>query len=171
MRICDIGIWTAWTFIALPPTELQKFNEMTDRMAQRIDGVKNDVNTNTQQIASNSGAIKDLYSWVNKNIQMEYISGATSLTLQPNKAYYLDGQHVADITYIDNSALKDGEKVYFYVASGDQLAHIVFRREGLCNQNVRVWLPQGKDFWIVGSDNGDKIFTMMKIGDSMRFLS
>lgn len=133
--------------------------------------IQNSVNTNTQQIASNSSSINDLYGWVNRNIGMQYISGATSLTLQPNWSYYLDGQHVADITHIDHSAIPAGGKVYFYVASGDPLAHIVFRRQGLCNQDVRVWLPCGQDFWIRGNENGDKIFTMMKIGDAMRFLS
>ncbi|OPX48503.1 BppU family phage baseplate upper protein [Clostridium thermobutyricum] len=145
--------------------------ESVNTNSKQIESCRNDINNNTKQIASNSSSINDLYNWVNKNIQMEYISGATSLTLQANKAYYLDGQHVADITSIDHSALKDGEKVYFYVASGDQLAHIVFRRQGLCNQNVRVWLPRGQDFWITGNDNGDTIFTLMKIGDAMRFLS
>lgn len=129
------------------------------------------VNNNTKQIASNSSSINDLYGWVNRNIGMQYISGATSLTLQPNWSYYLDGQHVADITHIDHSAIPAGGKVYFYVASGDPLAHIVFRRQGLCNQDVRVWLPKGQDFWIVGNTDGDTIFTLMKIGDSMRFLS
>ncbi|ENY98748.1 hypothetical protein HMPREF1092_03306 [Clostridium thermobutyricum] len=138
---------------------------------QYTGSVQDSINTNTKQIASNSSSINDLYNWVNKNIQMEYISGATSLTLQPNKAYYLDQQHVADITSIDHSALQNGEKVYFYVASGDPLAHIVFRRQGLCNPSTRVWLPCGQDFWIRGNENGDKIFTMMKIGDAMRFLS
>ena len=138
---------------------------------QYTGSVQDSINTNTKQIASNSSSINDLYSWVNRNIQMEYISGATSLTLQPNKAYYLDQQHVADITSIDHSALQNGEKVYFYVASGDPLAHIVFRRQGLCNPSTRVWLPCGQDFWIRGNENGDKIFTMMKIGDAMRFLS
>ena len=138
---------------------------------QYTGSVQDSINTNTKQIASNSSSINDLYSWVNRNIQMEYISGATSLTLQANKAYYLDQQHVADITSIDHSALQNGEKVYFYVASGDPLAHIVFRRSGLCNQDCKVWLPKGQDFWITGNDNGDTIFTLMKIGDAMRFLS
>lgn len=129
------------------------------------------VNNNTKQIASNSSSINDLYGWVNRNIGMQYISGATSLTLQPNWSYYLDGQHVADITHIDHSAIPAGGKVYFYVASGDPLAHIVFRRSGLCNQDCKVWLPKGQDFWITGNDNGDTIYTLMKIGDAMRFLS
>lgn len=150
IRMKNSTEWTNWTYMGATSKDI-------DRL--------------TTQIASNSSSINDLYNWVNKNIQMEYISGATSLTLQPNKAYYLDGQHVADITHIDHSALKDGEKVYFYVASGDPLAHIVFRRQGLCNQDVRVWLPKGQDFWIVGNTDGDKIFTMMKIGDAMRFLN
>lgn len=150
MRMKNSTAWTDWTYIGATPKDI-------DRL--------------TSQIASNSSSINDLYNWVNKNIQMEYISGATSLTLQPNKAYYLDGQHVADITSIDHSAIPVGGKVYFYVASGDPLAHIVFRRQGLCNQDVRVWLPKGQDFWIVGNTDGDKIFTMMKIGDAMRFLS
>lgn len=150
MRMKNSTAWTDWTYIGATSKDI-------DRL--------------TSQIASNSSSINDLYNWVNKNIQMEYISGATSLTLQPNKAYYLDGQHVADITSIDHSAIPAGGKVYFYVASGDPLAHIVFRRQGLCNQDVRVWLPKGQDFWITGNENGDTIFTMMKIGDAMRFLS
>lgn len=66
----------------------------------------------TTQISSYSSSINDFYSCVNKNIQMEYVNGATQLTLQPNKAYYLDGQHIADITYIDHSAITAEEKVY-----------------------------------------------------------
>ena len=150
MRMKNSTAWTDWTYIG---------------------ATSKDIDRVTTQIASNSSSINDLYSWVNRNIQMEYISGATSLTLQPNKAYYIDGQHVADITHIDHSAIPVGGKVYFYVASGDPLAHIVFRRQGLCNQDVRVWLPKGQDFWIVGNTDGDKIFTMMKIGDAMRFLN
>ncbi|OPX47896.1 phage head spike fiber domain-containing protein [Clostridium thermobutyricum] len=150
MRMKNSTGWTDWTYIGATLKDI-------DRL--------------TSQIASNSSSINDLYNWVNRNVQMEYISGATSLTLQPNKAYYLDGQHVADITHIDHSAIPAGGKVYFYVASGDPLAHIVFRRSGLCNQDVRVWLPKGQDFWITGNENGDTIFTLMKIGDAMRFLS
>ncbi|WP_195970394.1 pyocin knob domain-containing protein [Clostridium thermobutyricum] len=171
IRMSNDNSWTDWAYIGATPKDIDSLKENINNHSDQISSCKNDINLNTKQIASNSSSINDLYNWVNKNIQMEYISGATSLILFPNKAYYLDGQHVADITYMDHSALKDGEKVYFYVASGDPLAHIVFRRQGLCNQNVRVWLPQGKDFWIVGSDNGDKIFTLMKIGDAMRFLS
>lgn len=150
MRMKNSTGWTDWTYMGATSKDI-------DRL--------------TSQIASNSSSINDLYNWANRNIQMEYISGATSLTLQPNKAYYLDGQHVADINHIDHSAIPAGGKVYFYVASGDPLAHIVFRRSGLCNQDVRVWLPKGQDFWITGNDNGDTIFTLMKIGDAMRFLS
>ncbi len=150
IRMSNDNSWTDWAYIGATPKDI-------DRL--------------TNQIASNSSSINDLYCWVNRNIGMQYISGATSLTLQPNWSYYLDGQHVADITHIDHSAIRPGEKVYFYVASGDPLAHIVFRRQGLCNQDVRVWLPCGQDFWIKGNENGDRIFTMMKIGDAMRFLS
>ena len=150
IRMKNSTAWTDWTYIGATSKDI-------DRL--------------TSQIASNSSSINDLYGWVNRNIGMQYISGATSLTLQPNWSYYLDGQHVADITHIDHSAIPAGGKVYFYVASGDPLAHIVFRRQGLCNQDVRVWLPKGQDFWIVGNTDGDKIFTMMKIGDAMRFLN
>lgn len=150
IRMSNDNSWTDWTYIGATSKDI-------DRL--------------TSQIASNSSSINDLYSWVNRNIGMQYISGATSLTLQPNWSYYLDGQHVADITHIDHSAIRPGEKVYFYVASGDPLAHIVFRRSGLCNQDCKVWLPKGQDFWITGNDNGDTIFTLMKIGDAMRFLS
>ncbi len=150
IRMSNDNSWTDWAYIGATPKDI-------DRL--------------TSQIASNSSSINDLYGWVNRNIGMQYISGATSLTLQPNWSYYLDGQHVADITHIDHSAIPAGGKVYFYVASGDPLAHIVFRRQGLCNQDVRVWLPKGQDFWIVGNTDGDKIFTMMKIGDAMRFLN
>ena len=150
IRMKNSTAWTDWTYIGATPKDI-------DRL--------------TSQIASNSSSINDLYGWVNRNIGMQYISGATSLTLQSNWSYYLDGQHVADITHIDHSALRPGEKVYFYVASGDPLAHIVFRRSGLCNQDCKVWLPKGQDFWITGNDNGDTIFTLMKIGDAMRFLS
>lgn len=150
IRMSNDNSWTDWAYIGATSKDI-------DRL--------------TSQIASNSSSINDLYGWVNRNIGMQYISGATSLTLQPNWSYYLDGQHVADITHIDHSAIPAGGKVYFYVASGDPLAHIVFRRSGLCNQDVRVWLPKGQDFWIVGNTDGDKIFTMMKIGDAMRFLN
>lgn len=150
IRMSNDNSWTDWTYIGATSKDI-------DRL--------------TSQIASNSSSINDLYGWVNRNIGMQYISGATSLTLQSNWSYYLDGQHVADITHIDHSAIRPGEKVYFYVASGDPLAHIVFRRSGLCNQDVRVWLPKGQDFWITGNENGDTIFTLMKIGDAMRFLS
>ena len=150
IRMSNDNSWTDWAYIGATSKDI-------DRL--------------TSQIASNSSSINDLYGWVNRNIGMQYISGATSLTLQPNWSYYLDGQHVADITHIDHSAIPAGGKVYFYVASVDPLAHIVFRRSGLCNQDVRVWLPKGQDFWIVGNTDGDKIFTMMKIGDAMRFLN
>ncbi|WP_436514064.1 pyocin knob domain-containing protein [Clostridium thermobutyricum] len=171
IRMSNDNSWTDWAYIGATPKDIDSLKENINNHSDQISSCKNDINLNTKQIASNSSSINDLYNWVNKNIQMEYISGATSLTLQPNKAYYLDGQHVADITHIDHSAIPVGGKVYFYVASGDPLAHIVFRRQGLCNQDVRVWLPKGQDFWITGNDNGDTIFTLMKIGDSMRFLS
>lgn len=138
---------------------------------EQLNSCENNINANTQQIANNSSSINNLYGWVNRNIGMKYISGATSLKLESNWSYYLDGDHVADITYIDHSALMAGEKVYFFVASGNQLAHIVFRASGLCNNTCKVWLPRGQDLWIVGNENGDRIYTLMKIGDSMRFLT
>ena len=171
IRMKNSTEWTNWTYIGATPTEISSIKKDINSHSDQISSCKNDINTNTKQIASNSSSINDLYGWVNRDIGMQYISGATSLTLQPNWSYYLDGQHVADITHIDHSAIRAGEKVYFYVASGDPLAHIVFRRQGLCNQDVRVWLPCGQDFWIVGDKDGDRIFTLMKIGDAMRFLN
>ena len=169
IRMLNSGSWTAWDYIGATSKDIADLKDSCTTLSTKATSNRNDINTHTQQIANNSGAIQEIKNyWLGTGENRLCINGRSEIDVYPGGVYFITGTSVTELHSITHSNVADGQSIFFVAETVDQTANIKFCHDDLVHCGV--YAPAGKDFWITGRDNGDTIFEMKKMNGTLRFI-
>lgn len=135
-------------------TTVNNLNTMKDELQQSIENMNNNSTLNKLE----------------KLLQYNGIIGIdnTSINLKAerNKLYAVSSPIDNEIVAIDHTAMENGDKCYFVIASTNPAVKLIFNKERLVSSGVYIVGNKNQEF--NGRDNGDLIVTFYKLGNCLR---